>query len=125
MVSDNEKDTFFIILHHANSIPLAIYLDIGSGKHRQIVNVSEAAASKGKVFCTTILGSYVYTGEDVTSVFKGKDKVGPLKKLLKNPRYQAAFRLLGDEWTVPPNVLVDIELFTCVMWPLTLCVKLC
>ena len=117
VVRTPDSDIFFILLHHANNIPLTIYLDIGSGKHRQIVNVSEAAASKGKVFCTTIFWSYVYTGEDVTSVFKGKDKVGPLKKLLKNPRYQAAFRLLGNEWTVPPNVLVDIELFTCVMWP--------
>jgi len=35
---------------------------------------------------------YVFTGEDVTSAFKGKDKVGSLKKILSNPKFHAAFR---------------------------------
>ena len=30
-----------------------------------------------------LLGLYVFTGEDVTSAFKGKGKGGPLKKLQK------------------------------------------
>ena len=62
-------------------IALTIYLDTGSGKHRQIVNVSELSESKGADYCTTVVGLYVFTGEDVTSAFKGKDKVRPLKKL--------------------------------------------
>ena len=66
---------------HAQSIALTIYLDTGTGKHRQIVNVSEIAEMKGADYCTMILGLYVFTGEDVTSAFKGKGKVGPIKKL--------------------------------------------
>lgn len=56
------------------------------------MNVSELAESKGTDYCTTILGLYVFTGEDVTSAFKGKGKVGPLKKLESNPKYHTAFR---------------------------------
>ena len=92
VVRTSDSDILFILLHYAHSIPLTIYLDTGSGKHRQIVNVSELSESKGADYCTTMLGLYVFTGEDVTSAFKGKGKVGPLKKLQKHPRYHAAFR---------------------------------
>ena len=42
-----------------------------------------------------VLEFYYYTGEDCTSAFKGKGKVGPLKKLQKNPRYLKTFQNLG------------------------------
>ncbi len=87
VVRTPDTDMFMILLHHAHSIGLTIYLDTGTGKHRQIVNVSELAESKGADYCTTILGLYVFTGEDVTSIVKGKGKVGPLKKLQSHPKY--------------------------------------
>lgn len=92
VVRTPDTDIFFILLHYAHSIPITIYLDTGSGKHRQIINVSELSESKGADYCTTLLGLYVFTGEDVTSAFKGKGKVGPLKKLQNHPRYHDAFR---------------------------------
>ena len=92
VVRTPDTDIFFILLHHTPKISLTIYLDIGTGKHRQLINISELAESKGAEYCTTLLGLYVFTGEDVTSSFKGKGKVGPLKKLLSNPKYHEAFR---------------------------------
>eukprot|EP00064_Thunnus_orientalis_P006084 superscaffoldBa00000619_g6098 len=50
------------------------------------------------------------------SAFKGKGKVGPLKKLQSNPKYHAAFRKLGDDWSVEPEVRDDIEAFMCLMY---------
>ncbi|XP_063959228.1 uncharacterized protein LOC135154916 [Lytechinus pictus] len=116
VVRTPDTDIFLILLHYAQSIPITIYLDTGTGKHRQIVNVSELAESKGADYCTTVLGLFVFTGEDVTSAFKGKGKVGPLKKLQSHPKYHTAFRKLGDEWSVEPEVLDDIEAFTCLMY---------
>ena len=81
-----------IILHHANTIPLTIHIDIGTGKHRQIVNLSEMAECFGADYCACMLGLYVLTGEDVTSAFKGKGKVGPLKKLQSQPKYHPTFK---------------------------------
>ena len=69
-----------------------MYIDIGTGKGRQLVNVTQLATDLGPEYCETLLGYYVFSGEDCTSAFKGKGKVGPLKKLQKNPKYQAAFR---------------------------------
>ena len=72
VVSPPDSDIFFILLHYAHSIPLTINLDTGSGKHRQIVNVSELSESKGADYCSSMLGLYVFTGKYVTSAFKGK-----------------------------------------------------
>jgi len=86
VVRTPDSDIFFILLHYAHSISLTIYLDTGSGDHRQIVNVSELSESKGADYCTTMLDLYVCTGEDVTSAFQGKRKAEPLKKLQNHPR---------------------------------------
>ena len=92
VVRTPDTDIFMILLHHARSITLTVYLDTGTGKHRKIVNVSEMAESHGADYCTTILGLYVFTGEDVTSAFKGEGKIGPLKKLQSHPKFHMTFR---------------------------------
>ncbi|KAK3700755.1 hypothetical protein QZH41_010937 [Actinostola sp. cb2023] len=116
VVRTPDTDIFLILLHHASSLAINIYLDTGTGKHRKIVNVSELAESKGADYCTTMLGLYVFTGEDVTSAFKGKGKIGPLKKLQNHPKYHVAFRKLGDEWSVEDETIDEIEEFTCLMY---------
>lgn len=92
VVRTPDTDIFLILLHYASSIPINIYLDTGTGKSRRIVNVTELANTMGSEYCTSVLGLYVFTGEDVTSAFKGKGKIGPLKKLQSNPKYLETFR---------------------------------
>ena len=41
--------------------------------------------------------------------------MGPLTKLEKNPRFHKAFRQLGDDWNVTPQMLKELEQFTCLM----------
>ena len=95
VVRTPDTDVFFTLLLHANNIPLTIFLDIETGKHRQIVNISQMAESMGEDNCKMIMGLHVFTGEDVTSSFKGKGKVGPLKKLQRHPNYHKAFRYMS------------------------------
>ncbi|XP_068234747.1 uncharacterized protein [Palaemon carinicauda] len=116
VVRTPDTDIFVILLFHANTIGLTIFLDIGTGKHRQMVNISQTAESMGADKCKMVLGLYVFTGEDVTSSFKGKGKIGPLKKLQRHPIHHEAFRKLGDEWSVEPEMIDDIEAFTCLMY---------
>ena len=92
VVCTPDSDIFFILLVHAHELTLTVYLDIGMGKHRQLINISELADDLGKDWRCTLLGFYVFTGEDCTSAFKGKGKVTPLKKLEKNPKFHEAFR---------------------------------
>lgn len=84
--------------------------------HRKLINLSDLAASLGESYCETLLGFYVFTGEDCTSSFKGKGKVAPLKKLKKNPRFHKCFQQLGDDWNVNADVLKEVEKFTCLMY---------
>ena len=92
VVCMSDTDVFFILLFHAHDLGITIFVDIGTGKKRRLVNVSELASSLGKEWCTTLLGFYVFTGEDCTSAFNGKAKVTPLKKPLKTPRFHKVFR---------------------------------
>ena len=92
VVRTPDTDIFFILLHHADRIKLTIYLDTGSGKHRQFINITELATTLGKEWSTTLLGFHVFSGEDCTSAFKGKGKVTPLRKLMKSPKHHQAFR---------------------------------
>ena len=76
VVRTPDTDISFILLHHAASNDIEIYLDTGSRKYRQIINVSEMSREKGHDYCTTLLGIYVFTGEDATSAFKRIGKIG-------------------------------------------------
>lgn len=116
VVRTPDTDIFVILLYHAHEIKLNVYLDTGSGKHRRLINVTEFAESLGKNYCAALLGYYVWSGEDCTSAFKGKGKVGPLKKLQKNPKFQEAFARLGDEWSIHHEVDESLEQFACVMY---------
>ncbi|XP_052267527.1 uncharacterized protein LOC127869202 [Dreissena polymorpha] len=107
------SDIFFISLHHATSVPLTIFLDVGTGKQRKVLNISELSEALGVNYCAALLGLHVFTGEVVTSAFKGKGKIVTLRKLQSYPKYLETFRTLGDAepfddnqgWIVKDNVL--------------------
>ena len=65
------------------------------------------------------MGICVFTGEDATSIYNGKGKVGPLKKLNANPVYLSAFKSLGEEWAVSDDICSKTEAFTCLMFGYT------
>ena len=116
VVRTPDTDILVILLYHAHTISLTIYLDTGSGKHRKLIYLSDLAASLGESYCETLLGFYVFTEEDCTSSFKGKGKVAPLKKLEKNARFHKCFQQLGDDWNVNADALKEVEKFTCLMY---------
>ena len=111
-----DTDVFFILLCHGCDMDITIYLDTGTGKKRQLINVSEKAEEYGKEWCKILLGVYVFTGEDCVSAFKGEGKVTPLKKLMKYPKFHSAFSKLGEEWIVPKDVTNYLEEFVFVMY---------
>ena len=83
------------MLYYAHDINLTVYHDIGFGKYRKLIDVSAVACSLRKEYFDALLGFYVFTGENCTSAFKGKEKVGPLKKLQKNPRF---LKIFSSSW---------------------------
>lgn len=115
VVRTPDTDILMILLYHASRINLSIYLDHGTGMHHKLINVSELAVLLGPYYCSTLLGYYVFSGEDCTSAFKGKGKVNPLRKLQKNPEFHKAFSQLGTLWLVTEKLQQEMESFMCVM----------
>ena len=78
LIYTSDSDPLFVIPHYAFQLnPLIVYLDTGSGTHRRLINASELANDLGESFCHTLLGFYIYTGEDANSAFRGKVKCFP------------------------------------------------
>ena len=92
VVRTPDSDIFFILLFHAHHFNVIIYLDIGMGKNRRLINMSALSDEMGKDWRTVLLSFYVFTGEDCTSAFKGEGKVAPLKKFMETARFHASFR---------------------------------
>ena len=107
VVRTPDTDIFVILLFHAMTIGLTIFLDNGSGKRRQIVNVSQMAESMGADKCKMVPGLHAFTVKNVTSSFKRKGKIGPLKRLQNHPIHHEAFRYLSYYLCNPLNITVS------------------
>ena len=118
VIRSPDSDIFFILMYYANhrKYKINVYFDTGVGKHRRIIDISKTAESLGDQYTEALLGIYIFTGEDCTSAFKGKGKVGPLKKLHKYPKFQKVFTELGVDWDVTESSLKLLESFTCIMY---------
>ena len=52
----------------ADSVSLTIYFDTGTGKHRQLINVSALATSLRKENYSALLGLYMYSQVRIAQV---------------------------------------------------------
>ncbi|KAM3602468.1 uncharacterized protein V6R79_004691 [Siganus canaliculatus] len=64
VVMTPDTEILMILLLDASTINLTIFLDLGTGMHCKLINVSELAESLGTEYCSTLLGYYVFSGED-------------------------------------------------------------
>ena len=64
VVCTPDSNIFFILLFHAYRFNIIIYLDIGIGKNRRLINISELSDEMGKDWCAVLLSFYVFTGEE-------------------------------------------------------------
>ena len=58
VVRTTDTYNFVIFLCLAHVIKLIVYLDTGSGKHRQLVNLSDLVISNGEDYCANLLRLY-------------------------------------------------------------------
>ena len=93
-----------------------MYLDIGKGVQRRIINVTELAEDLIPSYCEALLGLHCFTGEDCNCCFKGQGKLKPIKKLLKKPKFMETFKRLGNSWEASTTTKADLEEFTCFMY---------
>ena len=63
--------------------------------------------------CKALIGMHAYTGCDIVSAFAGKGKAKALKLLTKSKLYQDTFLQLGVQWELSPELMDQLEVFTC------------
>ena len=91
---------------------LTVCHDIGSGKHRQLINLSDLAVSLEEDYCATLLGMYVFSGEDCASAFKGNREGGARDKSWRStPGF-----IKRSGLNLKYHVLKQLEEFTCLMY---------
>ena len=76
-VRSPDTDIFFILLHHAKTLPCTIYFDTGTGNNKRLVE-----------YCTALTALHAFSHCGTTSAFKGIGKIKPVKILQKHPRFQ-------------------------------------
>ena len=115
-VRSPDTDIFFILLHHAKTLPCTIYFDTGTGNNKRLVNITELVAHYTQEYCTALTAVHAFSHCDTTSAFKGIGKIKPVKILQKHPRFQRVLAGLGEEWTVSDEMIDDLEIFTCAIY---------
>ena len=115
-VRSPDTDIFFILLHHAKTLPCTIYFDTGTANNKRLVNITELVANYTQEYCTALTALHAFSHCDTTSAFKGIGKIKPVKILQKHPRFQHVLAGLGEEWAVSEEMIDDLETFTCAIY---------
>ena len=66
VVKCQDSDVYFILLYYAHTFTIPILLERSDG---QMINISDTAQELGNDYCNSLLGVYVFTGEDANCAF--------------------------------------------------------
>jgi len=85
---------------------------------RTIVDdMRKVAVTLGIDVCRALIGMHSFTGCDTVSAFAGKGKtISALKLLTTNRNIQRMFCRLGEEWDLCPQLMNELEAFTCLLY---------
>ena len=86
-VRAKDSDIFFILLYFAKSFSIDILMDTGE----KLINISHLADNYSQEYIAALLALHAFTGADYTSVFKGKEKIRPIKLLSQNSTFMHIF----------------------------------
>lgn len=88
----------------------------GTKTRRRVVDIRKVAATVGIDVCRALIGMHAYTGCDTVSAFAGKGKAKALKLLTSSKENQDTFLKLGQEWDLSPELIDQLEAFTCLLY---------
>ena len=74
-VRSPDTDTFFILIHHAKTLPCTTYFDTGTGNNKRLINITELVADYTQEYCTALTAVHAFSHCDSTSAFKGVGKI--------------------------------------------------
>ena len=93
-----------------------LYIKCGFATRTRYINITKVAKALGRSVCDALICMHAYTGCDTVIAFSGCGKLGALKILLSNIRFQQGFARLGKKRVLSTALLTILEEFTCCMY---------
>ena len=115
VVRSPDTDVFILLLYHVRNIQHQVFLDIGVGNKRRLLNISKLEEMHGREQCDAVLGLHAFSGCDSTSSFVRKGKITVLKKFRKDSGYCKTFASLGS-LNLENDFHDGIEQFVCCLY---------
>ena len=112
----DDTDVFILCLAFCNQIECRMFLKCGTKSRERYIDVNQVAAAVGVVVCKALPGMHAFTGCDTVSAFAGRGKIGAMKLLQGNVRFQEAFTQLGKDWSLSTELFGILQEFTCRMY---------
>ena len=121
IVSSPDTDVFMIMLSKVTEMNGQLFMLIGTGNKRRIMDVNSIAEdideNQNETYCTKnqvmkdLLGFHCFTECDTVSSFARRGKLKPLKLLLKNSEYIDAFSSVGEDIELDKETAKKLQRF--------------
>ena len=114
----NDTDVFVLLIHHVRHIKARIWMDagLGSKNNRRLIDILDLATQLTPTICEALPGFHALTGCDYTASFMRKAKKMPFEIMMKNPRFTAAIKHIGDADVLDPDVAAVVEEYVCAVY---------
>lgn len=97
-------------------IGASLFQKSGTRTRTKVADIRKVAATLGIDVCGALIGMHSFTGCDTVGAFAGKRKTSALKLLTTNRNIQCMFCRLGEEWDLSPQLMNELEVFTCLLY---------
>eukprot|EP00794_Sanderia_malayensis_P008324 gene8324-9215_t len=105
-------------VYFADKFRRDIYIDIGSGKSRRILDAKAIYDNIGSSISQALPVLHAFTGNDYTSAFHAVVKIKAYKILKKFEHYQYAFGMIGEDFEFNMELFEVIQEFACALYGL-------
>lgn len=111
-----DSDIAIYAVHFRQQISLRMFVKIGSGEKKRILDVSQIHEEIGEDVAAALPALHSFTGNDYTSAFHGIGKAKSFKIIAKNNEYQQAFAAIGSDWTFDMEHFAILQRFVCQLY---------
>ena len=116
VVCSEDTDVFIMALAFHDKIEASLFQKCGTKTRTRVIDIRKVAGTLGIDVCRALIGIHSFTGCDTVSAFAGKGKTNALKLLKTSRNIQNMFSRLGEEWELQPELMNELEVFTCLLY---------
>ena len=116
VVCSEDTDVFIMALAFHDKIEASLFQKCGTKTRTRVIDIRKVAGTLGIDICRALIGMHSFTGCDTVSAFASKGKTNALKLLKTSRNIQNVFSRLGEEWELQPELMNELEAFTCLLY---------